>query len=98
MADKMAKRRTDEEIEEEYYKARLKDPNAKPPEDYTPVEFSPEQLDRLRKLLMIGSGCCPMCSIGERIRRGKQRAKMRRAREAEEAAGRTALPRKEFDK
>ena len=92
------KKRTDEEIEEEYYKARLKDPNAKPPPDYSPHEFSPEQLDRLRKkFLMIGSGCCPMCSIGERIRRGKLRANERRAREAEEAAGRTALPRKEFD-
>ena len=88
-----------EKVIEEHYIARLKAQNANLPEGSTPAEFSQEQFDRLKKnLMMVASGCCPMCSIGERIRRGKLRAKMRREREAEEAARRKELPGMIIDK
>ena len=89
----MAKKRTDEEIAEEYYKARLNDPNAKPPEDYSTGEFSARLLESIRRSMMSEG-----FNIGDRISRGKRLAKERRAREGKEAARREALPGKKIDK
>lgn len=69
------KKRSDEEIAEEYYKARLKDPNAKPPSDYSPADISSQVLEAVKRTMMRG------CTHGDRVSKGKWLAKQRRLQE-----------------
>lgn len=74
----MAKKRTDEEVAEEYHKTRLKYPDLKPPADYVHCECSPELLEAVRRSMMMG------CNLhSRRTSRGIRLAKERRARESE---------------
>ncbi len=71
----MAKKRTDEEIAEKYFRARLKNPKAKPPASCSPCEFSPRLLEAINRSMVKG------CTHGDRISRGKMLAKERRLAE-----------------
>lgn len=80
----MAKNRSDEEIEEEYFKARQKDPNAKPPADYQESEFvpSPQLMERIKRSMMMP------CNVrGRAISMGKLLAKRRRLQEQQAKNG-----------